>query len=107
VSTSNKCRPDEPPVPQCEGTDLELAIQREGAFPDVVVLGAAALGGDQPVAFLWEVQDGIPSVAGGSRVALRFDPAEPIEKLVRLTAYTEKGCTATHEEVIDITKRDG
>ena len=106
-STSNKCRPDEPPVPQCEGTDLELAIRREGAFPDVVVLAAAVSGGDQPVAFLWEVQDGIPSVAGGDRVALRFDPAEPIEKLVRLTAFTEKGCTVTLEEVIDIAKRDG
>jgi hypothetical protein len=106
-STSNKCRPDEPPVPQCEGTDLELAIRRKGAFPDVVELAAASSGGDQPVAFLWEVQDGIPSVAGGDRVTLRFDPAEPIGKLVRLTAFTEKGCTVTLEEVIDIVKPDG
>ena len=68
---------------------------------------AVASGGDQPVAFLWEVQDGIPSVAGGDRVALRFDPAEPIEKLVRLTAFTEKGCTVTLEEVINIAKLDG
>ena len=53
------------------------------------------------------MQDGIPSVAGGDQVALRFDPAEPIEKLVRLTAFTEKGCTVTLEEVINIAKLDG
>jgi hypothetical protein len=107
VSTSNKCRPQEPPVPQCEGTDLELEIRREGAFPDVVVLMAATAGGDQAVAFLWEVQDGIPSLSGGARVAVMFEPAEPVEKLVRLTAFTEKGCTVTVEEVIDIVKREG
>jgi hypothetical protein len=106
-STSNKCRPEEPPVPQCEGTDLELEIRREGAFPDVVVLMAATAGGDQPVAFLWEVQDGIPSVAGGAQVAVKFEPPEPVEKLVRLTAFTEKGCTVTVEEVIDIFKPEG
>jgi hypothetical protein len=106
-STSNKCRPDQPPVPQCEGTDLELAIRRKGALPDVVVLAAAASGSDQSVAFLWEVQDGIPTVAGGAQVALKFEPLEPVEKLVRLTAYTKKGCTVTIEEVIDITKVDG
>ena len=63
--------------------------------------------GDQPVAVLWEVQDGIPTVAGGAQVALKFEPLEPVEKLVRLTAYTKKGCTVTIEEVIDITKVDG
>ena len=106
-STSNKCRPQEPPVPQCEGTDLELEIQRKGAFPDVVVLMASTAGGDQAVAFLWEVQDGIPSVAGGAQVAVKFEPPEPIEKLVRLTAFTEKGCAVTVEEVIDIFKPVG
>jgi hypothetical protein len=105
-STSNKCRPDEPPVPQCEGTDLDLAIRREGELPDVVLLTAAASGGDKPAAFLWEVQDGIPLVSGGDRVALRFDPVEPLEKRVRLTAYTEKGCTATFTDVINIAKSD-
>ena len=94
-------------MPQCEGTDLEVKIGREGAFPDVVVLMAATSGGDQPVAFLWEVQDGIPSVAGGAQVAVTFEPPEPVEKLVRLTAFTEKGCTVTDIEVIDIVKPEG
>jgi hypothetical protein len=107
VSTSNKCRPDEPPVPECEGTDLELVIRREGVFPDTVELTAVASGTDSPAAFLWEVQDGIPSTAAGERIRLGFDPPEPVEKLVRLTAFTEKGCTVTVEEVIDIFKPVG
>ena len=106
-TTSNKCRPGEPPVPQCEGTDLTLGIRRRGAFPDTVVLEAAESGGDPSVAFLWEVQGGTPSVAGGARVALSFEQAEPEERLVRLTAFTERGCTVTLEEVMDITREDG
>lgn len=72
-----------------------------------MVLAADPSGGDQPVAFLWEVQDGIPSEAGGARVALRFDAAEPSEKRVRLPGFTEKGCTVTLEQVINIAERDG
>jgi hypothetical protein len=106
-STSNKCRPDEPPVPVCEGTDLKLAIRREGVFPDTVVLTADVSGGDQPEAFLWEVQDGIPSAAGGAQVALGFAPPEPVRKLVRLTAFTERGCMVTVEKVINIAKPNG
>ena len=68
------------------------------------MLTAAVSGGDRPVAFLWEIQDGIPSMAGGAQVAVKFDPLEPVEKLVRLTVFTEKGCTVTVEEVIDIFK---
>jgi hypothetical protein len=106
-STSNKCRPDQPPVPECEGTDLELEIVREGAAPEAVVLTASFSGNDKPVAFLWEVQDGTPWVAGGAQLTVTFDPLEPIEKLVRLTAFTANGCTATVERVIDIINPDG
>lgn len=106
-STSNKCRPGDPPVPRCEGTDLELELSRDGVVPDVVTLKAAVAGADAPVAFLWEVQDGIPSVAGGQVVELKFEPVEPVEKLVRLTAYTENGCTVSIEQTINILKPEG
>ena len=107
-STSNKCRPDEPPVPQCDGTELKLEIQHNGAVPDAVLLAAAVSGSDdRPVAFLWEVQDGVPSLAGGDRVTVTFNPIEPTEKRVRLTAYTEKGCTVTIDEVIDMARSGG
>jgi hypothetical protein len=106
-STSNKCRPDEPPVPRCQGTDLKLAIKHGGAFPNAVVLAADVSGNDTPVAFLWEVQDGVPPVAGGAKVKVDFHSAVPPRKRVRLTAYTDKGCTVTQEQTIDITSPDG
>ena len=109
-STSNRCRPDDP-VPICKGVELELEIEREGVFPDAVLLRAVAVpsggGPDQPVAFVWEVQDGIPSVSGGERVVLGFDPPEPIEKLVRLSAFSDLGCVVTVERVVNIAKADG
>jgi hypothetical protein len=106
ASTSNKCRPGEPAVPICEDTDLKPAFERDGAFPDAVTLGAEASGNDAPVAFLWEIQDGIPSVAGGQKVAVKFERAEPAERLIRLTAFTEKGCAVTFEKVINIADRN-
>jgi hypothetical protein len=102
-STSDKCRPEEPPQPICDAVDVGLEIGRDGRFPEPVVLTAVVSGSDQPVAFLWEVQDGIPSLAGGEQVVLGFEPPEPIEKLVRLTAFTERGCTALLEQVVLIT----
>lgn len=101
-STSNKCRPDEPPVPRCEGADMKLDFSREGMFPELVTLKAVVSGADAPVAFLWEVEEGIPSVAGGEKVGLNFESDNPPEKRVRLTAYTEKGCTVTIERTIFI-----
>jgi hypothetical protein len=106
-TSSNKCRPREPAVQRCEGTDLALELRRDGGHPDALVLGAAFSGTDAPVAFLWEVQDGIPSVAGGEKVSLTFQPVEPVDKLVRLTAFTEKGCSVTLEEVVNILKDNG
>lgn len=107
ASTSNKCRPDEPLVVVCDGTDLKAEIKRTGEIPDAVVLTAATSGADQAVAFLWEVQDAVPSIAGGETVALTFSPVEPVDKLVRMTAYTEKGCVVTLEQFIDIAKPGG
>jgi hypothetical protein len=101
-STSNKCRPDDPPVPRCKGTDLELDFSQEGMFPNVVTLKAVVSGADTPVAFLWEVEEAIPSVAGGEQVRLKFESDNPPQKRVRLTAYTENGCTVTVERTIAI-----
>jgi hypothetical protein len=106
-STSNKCRPTEPPVPLCEGTDLKLEIKRDGVIPDAVTLTAVPTGQDQPAALLWEIQDGIPSIAGDQQVVLNFNPTEPVEKLVRLTAITDKGCTVTLDRKINIANLEG
>jgi hypothetical protein len=104
--TSNKCRPWEKPVPVCKSTDLTLEFIREGVHPDPVVLTAKSSGRDQPSAFLWEVADGIPALADGESVNVGFDPVEPPEKLVRLTAFTQEGCAVLLEKTINIL-RDG
>ncbi len=104
-STSNKCHPEEPPVPICGQLDLELEVEREGVFPDEEVV-LTAIAPWQPAAYLWEVQDGIPSMAGGEQVVLRFEPAEPVTKRVRLTAFTEDGCTVVLETAINIVEPD-
>lgn len=109
-STSNKCPPGTPQVPVCERTDLTLDIRRTGAHPDTVELSAVVTDGEDPVAFLWEVADGVPPLAGGaraSRVSLRFEPVEPVVKAVRLTAYTERGCTVTVNHDFNIVRADG
>jgi hypothetical protein len=99
-STSNKCRPDEPPKPRCDATDLKLSIERSGGATKGLVLGASFSGSDSPVAFLWELQDGIPSMAGGEKISPTFQPVEPVDKLVRLTAVTAKSCMVTIEETV-------
>jgi len=106
ASTSNKCRPGERAVLLCEDTDLGLAFEPDLSVPDVVTLKAEASGNDEAVAFLWEVQDGIPSVAGGGNVAVRFERTGSTEKLVRLTGFTKKGCAVTFEKVINIPDRN-
>jgi len=99
-STSDKCRPQEPPVDVCAGVDVRVRIER--AFDrGGVVMTAEPAGGEEPVAFLWEVQDARPALADGNRVRFEFDPVEPTEKLVRLTAFTEAGCRAVFEERIE------
>lgn len=106
VTTSNRCRPDDPAVPRCEGTDLVPRILRDGTVPGPVTFIAAVPDGDVPVAFLWEVPDAVPPESGGEKFEVReFAPVEPTVKLVRLTAFTEKGCSVTVQDRFDVAKR--
>ena len=107
VTTSNKCRPDEPPVALCDGTDLAIGIRHDGAIPDPLTFRVTTAGDDRPVAFFWEIQDATPTVGNGDKVTAVFNPVEPVEKLVRVTAYTEKGCSVSREQLVDITKANG
>lgn len=101
VSSSNKCRPDEPPAPQGETTDLEVSIGYEGHVPEITFY-AEFSGSEAPVAFFWEVQDGWPSLGGEPRIVVRFDPIEPVDKRVRLTAFTKDGLAVVAEETINL-----
>jgi hypothetical protein len=106
-STSNKCRPKRERVPLCEGVEFAVDIVGEGSPRDEVFLTATPTGGEQPTAFLWEVQDAVPALSAGERVVLTFDPVEPTEKHVRLTAFNEQGCFDVFEKDIDIAKFTG
>ena len=108
VTTSNKCRPTDP-VPRCAGTDLQLKFEfgRDPLAAGNVAFKAVPSGTDQPIAFLWEIQDGIPSLADIDPVSVKFEPTKPVEKLVRLTAFTGQSCMVTHEELIDISNLVG
>ncbi len=105
-STSNKCRPGDPSVPVCGAVDLQLTIERAGIAPDMVVLKAAPTGSDVPTDFLWELQDGEPSVGAGQGIQVRFDALDTPRKRVRLTAFTARGCTVTVDRLIDVTSAD-
>lgn len=92
--TLNKCRPGEDPVEVCG--DLDLTMDFTVEFVDGwTQLTAVQSGNDKAVMFVWEVQDGIPAIISGFQAMISFDPVEPREKVVRLTGYTEKGCSAS------------
>jgi hypothetical protein len=107
VTESNRCRPTEPPVPRCEGVDFQLKIRRAGVHPEAVVLTADPGGSDIPHVYLWEVEDATPALATGQDVPFKFDAAEPVDKQVRLVAYSESGCVEVIEETIDILTDNG
>jgi len=88
------------------GHRLKLEIARDGVIPDAIVLKVGTSGADQPRPSCG-VQDAKPTIANGEVVSLTFEPTEPVEKLVRLTAYTEKGCVVTLEQLINIAKIQG
>lgn len=96
-STSNKCRPGEPPTPRCQGTDLNLVIQPDMRIPNAT-FHAEFSGSEDPVAFFWEIQDGFPSLSGDREVQVHFKLLEPVVKQVRLTGFTKSGCTVVVEK---------
>ena len=91
---SNKCRPGEDPRAVCGGLDLAIDFTAE-VVDGRARLAAKPSGRDKAVTFVWEVQDGSPAIIMGANADPGFDPVEPREKLVRLTAYTDQGCSAT------------
>ena len=87
----DKCDPNRPSKNLCENVDLKLSINKE-IIENVVILSAEPSGADQPIAYLWEVQDGIPSLSNEQKARFIFKSLEPGIKNVRLTAYTKDGC---------------
>ncbi|MFK0089586.1 hypothetical protein ACIQUS_20100 [Pseudomonas sp. NPDC090755] len=86
-----KCDPERPVTHDCTDVDLTLKINQrlEG---NQLTLKFTATGRDKPVAFLWEVQDCLPSVSANKSDTLTVMSGSPTVKSIRLTAFTERGC---------------
>lgn len=97
-ATANWCR-GEDWVRECDGeAQLELDFEQNG-----LNFAATVGAGDEPVRFLWEIEDGRPAAAGGAEFDLRgFEPMDPPVKRVRLTIITERGCTKSVEKSIEV-----
>lgn len=95
-----KCDPARPVEQRCGELDLKLRIVKQQT-ENMLKLEAAASGSDQPVAFLWEVQDAVPAIAEGKGANFTIATREPPVKNIRLSAFTDKGCmtvvTTTHK----------
>jgi hypothetical protein len=98
----NKCDPERPEVPRCGKVDLDLTIVKDVSRASAT-LDVNHTGADAPVAFLWEVQDGVPALSNKKKASFKFSNREPRQKTIRLTAFTEGGCTVTKMDTIELT----
>jgi hypothetical protein len=92
----NKCDPRHTIVNRCKEVDLALEIMKKvGNRGRTASLAVAPSGLDQLVAYLWEVQDGIPALTNQQEATVSFEQMEPTTKIIRLTAFTKEGCRVT------------
>jgi hypothetical protein len=89
-----KCDPARPVEQMCKEVDLQLKIMVLG-FGDRIEVNVVISGSDAPVAFLWEVSDCTPAVAGGEKVTFAIQTQAPVLKQIALSAFTKNGCMVT------------
>jgi hypothetical protein len=98
----NKCNPETPSQKLCAKVpDLMLKISQQ-VDGLTAILNVEPSGSDKPVAYLWEVQNGNPPISNGQKAGFTFTQSELTTKLVRLTAFTEKGCRVMVKDTIDL-----
>jgi hypothetical protein len=97
---TNKCLSGQGWLPVCTEADIQLAtdISFDG---NEVNLTAGNRGEEQDIQYLWEVEDAVPSLLSGKDVTTRIVVDPPAKKKVRLTAFSETGCTVTQEAFIE------
>lgn len=97
----NKCDPLHPVIDYCKALDLQvkiISVVKDGKL----IADCSSSGGDTPVAYLWEVQDGIPALSNEKKAAFTFVPQRTTVKKIWLTAYTKTGCRVTATAAIDL-----
>jgi hypothetical protein len=101
----NKCQPLRAEIVRCGELDLNITIVKKvgrAAAAPTVALDFRSTGQDTPVAYFWEVQDGVPPVSDLKKASFKFSSREPLQKTVRLTVFTERGCSFTTTDEIDL-----
>jgi hypothetical protein len=95
-----KCDPARPVEQLCKEVDMQLKI--ELGLGGGIEVSAVVGGNDAPVAFLWEVQDCLPPVAGGPRASFAIQQRTPFVKQIRLSAFTKNGCMVVARTQVNI-----
>ncbi|MEN6620784.1 MAG: hypothetical protein ABFD50_04485, partial [Smithella sp.] len=97
----NKCDPLYPVTDLCKNLDFQLKIMNtlEGGK---LILDCTPSGKDIPVAYLWEVQDGIPALSSEKKAVFTFVPQQSTVKKIWLAAYTKTGCRVATSTTIDL-----
>lgn len=100
--TLNKCKKETVWQPRCKGAQFKLNIvEKIFKFP-LLHLSATSSGSIKPTSFVWDVPEATPPLANGSKVDMRME--EPIPNIIhiRLTAFTDDGCSLTIEEILQL-----
>ncbi len=98
----DKCNPQNPVKPLCD-QELDLTLKISQQVDGLTAnLNVEHSGSDKPVAYLWEVQNGNPPISNSQQASFTFTQFEPATKLIRLTAFTKKGCRVMVKDIIDL-----
>jgi len=100
--TLNKCKKETVWQPLCKGAQFKLNIvEKIFKFP-IFHLSATTSGATKPTTFVWEVLEATPSLANGIKVDMRLE--EPIPNIIhiRLTAFSDDGCSVTIEDIFQL-----
>ena len=98
-TTTDKCSATPTPVNLCPvPPGFSLQVQKVGGGTGTPLDGQTAFTVSASVSpsslsFLWEVQDGTPAIANGQGLTTSF--TSPGNKLVTVTAFDAKGCSAS------------
>lgn len=97
--TINKCEVEPVWKPLCEGFGFEVRIESSVQGDEATLTAISQQGISQ---YVWEVEDGLPSVLVGQSVKTHVKMVAPWEKRIRLTAISGEGCTAVVEGKINV-----
>lgn len=98
----NKCDPTQHPQDLCKIVDLQLKISKQLVDNKKLTLNVTPSGTDQPQAYLWEVQDGEPTMSNEVNATFTFRQFSPTKKLIQLAAFTENGCRVVATDFVDL-----